>query len=150
VLNDAISIYFADATLASAFVVRWCAGSKVEAADGVFRVREDEPVPRWEPGCIGRRETRLAAGGITAGQLDFLRGSIEFTSGEDLTQARRRDCPDRRPKPNGRDKGHDEEITLGQGSHGFLVRDARMLSPELPGTSGFDVHPLSPPVCCVS
>ena len=26
--NDAISIYFADATLASAFVARWCAGSK--------------------------------------------------------------------------------------------------------------------------
>jgi len=26
VLNDAVSIYFLDATLASAFVVRWCAG----------------------------------------------------------------------------------------------------------------------------
>jgi hypothetical protein len=36
VLNDAISIYFADATLASAFVARWCAGSKVETAGGVF------------------------------------------------------------------------------------------------------------------
>ena len=30
VLNDAVSIYFLDATLASAFVVRWCAGSIVE------------------------------------------------------------------------------------------------------------------------
>jgi hypothetical protein len=29
-LNDAVSLYFADATLASAFVARWCAGSKVE------------------------------------------------------------------------------------------------------------------------
>jgi hypothetical protein len=29
VLNDALSIYFADATLASAFVARWCAGYKV-------------------------------------------------------------------------------------------------------------------------
>jgi len=28
VLNDAISIYFLDATLASAFVVRWCPGTK--------------------------------------------------------------------------------------------------------------------------
>jgi len=46
VLNDAISVYFADATLASAFVDRWCAGSKVETAGGVFRVREDEPSPR--------------------------------------------------------------------------------------------------------
>jgi hypothetical protein len=41
VLNGAVSIYFADATLASAFVVRWCARSTVEAAGGVFRVRKD-------------------------------------------------------------------------------------------------------------
>jgi hypothetical protein len=46
VLNDAISIYFADATLASAFVARWCVGGKVETAGGVFQVREDEPAPR--------------------------------------------------------------------------------------------------------
>ena len=46
VLNDAISIYFADATLASAFVDRWCVGSKAETAGGVFQVREDEPPPR--------------------------------------------------------------------------------------------------------
>jgi hypothetical protein len=46
VLNDAISIYFADATLASAFVVRRCAGSKIEATGGVFQVREDKPAPR--------------------------------------------------------------------------------------------------------
>ncbi len=43
VLNDAASIYFLDATLASAFVARWCAGYKVETAEGVFRVRADEP-----------------------------------------------------------------------------------------------------------
>ncbi len=36
VLNDAVSIYFLDATLASAFVARWCAGYKVETAEGVF------------------------------------------------------------------------------------------------------------------
>jgi hypothetical protein len=46
VLNDAISLYFADPTLASAFVARWCVGSKVETADGVFQVRDDEPAPR--------------------------------------------------------------------------------------------------------
>jgi hypothetical protein len=46
VLNDALSIYFGDATLASAFVARWCAGSKIETAGGVFEVREDEPMPR--------------------------------------------------------------------------------------------------------
>jgi len=46
VLNDAVSLYFADATLASAFVARWCAASKVETAGGVFQVREDELAPR--------------------------------------------------------------------------------------------------------
>jgi hypothetical protein len=46
VLNDAVSIYFADATLASAFVARWCAGYKVETVGGVFRVRDDEPAER--------------------------------------------------------------------------------------------------------
>jgi hypothetical protein len=42
VLNDALSIYFADATCASAFVARWCAGSKIETAGGVFQVCEAE------------------------------------------------------------------------------------------------------------
>ena len=46
VLNDALSIYFADATLASAFVARWCIVAKVETAGGVFQVRQDEPEPR--------------------------------------------------------------------------------------------------------
>jgi hypothetical protein len=50
VLNDAISRYFADATLASAFVARWCVGAKIETAGGVFQVREDEPRPRVEAG----------------------------------------------------------------------------------------------------
>jgi hypothetical protein len=42
VLNDAISLYFRDATLAGALVARWCVGSKVETAGGVFRVRDDD------------------------------------------------------------------------------------------------------------
>jgi len=33
-LNDAIAIYFNDATLAAAFVARWCAGYRVENAKG--------------------------------------------------------------------------------------------------------------------
>jgi hypothetical protein len=40
VLNDALSIYFL------AFVARWCAGYKVETAEGVFRMRDDEPTQR--------------------------------------------------------------------------------------------------------
>ena len=46
VLNDAMSIYFIDATLASAFVARWCAASRIETEGGVFRMRDDEPAPR--------------------------------------------------------------------------------------------------------
>jgi hypothetical protein len=46
VLNDAVSIYFIDATLASAFVARWCAASRIETEAGVFRIRDDEPAPR--------------------------------------------------------------------------------------------------------
>ena len=45
-MNDAISVYFVDATLANAFVARWCVGSKVETSGGVYQVREDEPTPR--------------------------------------------------------------------------------------------------------
>ena len=45
VLNDALSIYFADATLASAFAASWCVGAKVETDGGVFQVRESEPEP---------------------------------------------------------------------------------------------------------
>ena len=45
VLNDALSIYFGDATLAGAFVARWCVGTKVETAGGVFQVRDDQPEP---------------------------------------------------------------------------------------------------------
>jgi hypothetical protein len=46
VLNDAVAIYFLDATSAAAFVSRWCAGSKVEISDGAFRVCEDQPTQR--------------------------------------------------------------------------------------------------------
>jgi hypothetical protein len=49
-LNDAISIYFTDPALASAFVARWCIGSKVETAEGAFRMRADEPAPRTGAG----------------------------------------------------------------------------------------------------
>jgi hypothetical protein len=40
VLNDAVSLWFAYATLASALVARWCVGSKLETAGGVFQVRD--------------------------------------------------------------------------------------------------------------
>jgi hypothetical protein len=46
VMNDAAAVYFADPTIASAFVARWCAAQRVEIVDGVFQVRDDEPTPR--------------------------------------------------------------------------------------------------------
>jgi len=49
-LSDAAVLYFADATLASAFVAQWCVGSNVETAGGLFQVREDEPAPQVRAG----------------------------------------------------------------------------------------------------
>jgi hypothetical protein len=46
VVNDALAICFADATLASAFVARWCAMQRVEIVDGVYQIRGDEPTLR--------------------------------------------------------------------------------------------------------
>ncbi len=46
VVNDAVAIHFADVAIASAFVARWCRAQRVEIADGSYRVRDDEPVPR--------------------------------------------------------------------------------------------------------
>ena len=46
VINDAVAVYFLDATLASAFVARWCAGFRVEVSEGAFRIRDDAPEPR--------------------------------------------------------------------------------------------------------
>ena len=46
VVNDALAICFADATLGRAFVARWCAMQRVEIVDGVYQVRNDEPTPR--------------------------------------------------------------------------------------------------------
>jgi hypothetical protein len=46
VVNDAAAVYFADATIAGAFVARWCVGHKADAAHGLFRVRDDAPTTR--------------------------------------------------------------------------------------------------------
>jgi hypothetical protein len=45
-VNDALGVYFLDATIASAFVARWCAAQRIEIFDGVYRVRDDEPKSR--------------------------------------------------------------------------------------------------------
>ncbi|MBV8094002.1 MAG: hypothetical protein JO110_12425 [Acetobacteraceae bacterium] len=63
VLNDALSIYFADAALANAFVARWCIGARMEASGGGFQVREDEPVPRLGAGGSPHPEGMGSTGG---------------------------------------------------------------------------------------
>ena len=50
VLNDAVSLYFADSMLAAAFVARWCARRQIEPAGGVFEIRQDDPAPRVAAG----------------------------------------------------------------------------------------------------
>jgi hypothetical protein len=49
-VSDALAVYFLDATIASAFVVRWCAAQTVEIVDGVYQVPDDEPTPRIRAG----------------------------------------------------------------------------------------------------
>jgi hypothetical protein len=65
VMNDAVAIYFVDATLAGAFVARWCAANRVEVREGVFRVREDAPKARL-PAPLIRRHSSLSAAQASA------------------------------------------------------------------------------------
>ena len=46
VVNDAVAVYFCDATLASGFVARWCRGYRVETVEGAFEIRDDAPAAR--------------------------------------------------------------------------------------------------------
>ena len=46
VVNDAVAVYFCDATLAAAFVARWCQSGKIETVEGAFRIRNDAPALR--------------------------------------------------------------------------------------------------------
>ena len=46
IVNDAVAVYFADATIAAGFVARWCGGHRAESRDGLFSVRNDEPTAR--------------------------------------------------------------------------------------------------------
>jgi hypothetical protein len=45
VVNDAVAIYFQDATLAAGFVARWCRQRSPETKEGAFVVRDDDPTP---------------------------------------------------------------------------------------------------------
>jgi hypothetical protein len=91
VLNYAVSIYFADATLASAFVARWCVGSKVETAGGLFQLREDEPAPRVG---VGLHRTRVKAVqaqfGTLTGEADRLRRRGQCQPGSSASWTPRR------------------------------------------------------------
>ena len=76
VLNDTISIYFADATLASAFVARWCVGSQVEAAGGVVgaannNAQQPGSLQAWAMGYFAKiSSTRLKAFSAAAWEMN--------------------------------------------------------------------------------
>jgi hypothetical protein len=44
VVNDAVAFYFRDATLAAAFVARFCAGSPTKIENGAYEPRSDVPL----------------------------------------------------------------------------------------------------------
>jgi hypothetical protein len=46
VVNEAVAVYFADASLAAAFVTGWCRRRLPDVADGGFLVREIDPPQR--------------------------------------------------------------------------------------------------------
>jgi hypothetical protein len=48
-MNDALAVHFAEKTLATAFVARWCVAQTVEIVDEVYWVRDDEPTPHVKP-----------------------------------------------------------------------------------------------------
>ena len=60
VVNDAIAIYFVDASLAAAFVARWCIGNKVEIVGGVYQLRQGQTTPRI--GVTAHRTPRAVGG----------------------------------------------------------------------------------------
>jgi hypothetical protein len=69
VLNDAVSIYFLDPTLAGAFVAGWCAGSAPQTHGGLFRMRIGQaciaPVDRCGFAHTGRERP---SGRVSGGQ----------------------------------------------------------------------------------
>jgi len=48
VANDAAAFYFRNATIAAAFVARWCDGGTPPADGGAFQMRQDAPLRRSE------------------------------------------------------------------------------------------------------
>ena len=46
--NDATPFYFRNATIAAAFVIRWCDGGTPPADGGAFKIRQDAPLRRSE------------------------------------------------------------------------------------------------------
>jgi hypothetical protein len=81
VLNDALSIYFADATLASAFVARWCVAARVKTTGGVFQVCES--APKRDPGQNSSKSLKSSAKTLEVGvpigaDRDPTRNKISF------------------------------------------------------------------------
>ena len=77
VLNDALSIYFADATLATAFVARWCVGAKVETAGACSRcARMSRSRGSWRGSPDTMRAGKILLGGSRAHKREPRRGGL--------------------------------------------------------------------------
>src|ERR1700730_5487499 len=102
VLNDAVSIYFADATLASAFVAHWCVGYKVETADGAWQAShclQRSPRRRSSLSDSRRCSDERRSGIVTIG-----RGALQRA--DDLASRRRGQMPSPQPASDLRDADH--------------------------------------------
>jgi hypothetical protein len=111
VLNDAVSIYFADATLASAFVARWCAGYKVETADGAWQAShclQRSPRRRSSLSDLRRCSDERRSGIVAIG-----RGALQRAG--DLASRRRGQMPSPQPiaaesRPGAANRGSDRVL----------------------------------------
>jgi hypothetical protein len=55
--NDAVAVYVCDATLAGAFVARWCRANRAESVDGSFQIRDAAPAAAVSRRSIEHRES---------------------------------------------------------------------------------------------
>jgi hypothetical protein len=85
VLNDALAVYFVDATIASAFVARWSAGEKVETVDGY----SGSGMTSRRRGSVGSTQDAVSRSGAM-GVIADLDASMARSIGSPRFQARLR------------------------------------------------------------
>ena len=59
VLNAAVSLYFTDATLASALMARWCVGPRLAASSKCVRMSQRRELGRVAPNVVNRHRPQV-------------------------------------------------------------------------------------------